>query len=125
MMSSNYKSIKDVVKKNGCAFCGTCEAICPSGAISHKKTDNSYKFIIDKNKCTNCGLCLKVCSGIGIDYDYHNQKIFGKKLQSEEDKLLGVVENCYYTYSKDKNIRYHSASGGSISSFLIFLLERK
>lgn len=125
MNNDNLQNIEKVVQKNGCAFCGTCEAVCPNKAISHTKTENNYKFTVDKSRCANCGFCLKVCPGPGIDYRYYSQKIFNREYKNENEFLLGIVQNCYYGYAKNEEIRYNSASGGSVSAFLIFLLERK
>lgn len=122
----NNKNISHIVKRNGCLSCGACEAlICPQGAISHIKTANSYKFVVDEKKCNHCGLCLKVCPGAGINYDFFNQKLYGEKYKNEAEKQIGKFRHCYYSYTKDNNIRYNASSGGTVTSFLIFLLEKK
>ncbi|MFZ4441245.1 MAG: DUF362 domain-containing protein [Syntrophales bacterium] len=40
-----------------CIACGSCEDVCPSGAISEGK--DMYK--IDADKCTDCGECVDNC----------------------------------------------------------------
>jgi len=40
-----------------CVSCGTCEAECPSSAISA----GDSKYEIDAEKCTDCGTCVDVC----------------------------------------------------------------
>jgi len=119
MIKENKKSsnISAIVKKNGCLFCGTCESICPKKVISHIKTKNNYRFIVDENECLNCGICTKVCPGVGIDYAKYLEK------SDKWNNALGNVENCYFSYAKDKDVRFNSASGGSITGLLIFLLE--
>lgn len=41
---------------SSCTNCGTCEKVCPSGAIS---TSNPH--IVDKSKCIGCMRCVTVC----------------------------------------------------------------
>ena len=40
-----------------CVACGTCEAECPSEAIS----EGDGKYVIDADKCVDCGTCESVC----------------------------------------------------------------
>ena len=41
-----------------CIACGSCEEICPAGAISEGKD----KYMIDASKCTDCGECADNCA---------------------------------------------------------------
>jgi ferredoxin len=40
-----------------CISCGSCEAVCPEGAIS----EGEGKYVIDSSLCTDCGSCVEVC----------------------------------------------------------------
>lgn len=40
-----------------CISCGSCEAECPTGAIS----SGADKYIIDADACIDCGACASVC----------------------------------------------------------------
>ena len=40
-----------------------------------------------------------------------------------KNKLIGNYLNCYSGYSQDSDIRYHSSSGGLVTSVLLFMLE--
>jgi len=40
-----------------CISCGSCEAVCPEGAISEGKE----RFEIAPKLCTDCGTCVEVC----------------------------------------------------------------
>ena len=40
-----------------CISCGSCEPVCPVGAIS--QGDDQY--VIDADVCTDCGACVEVC----------------------------------------------------------------
>ena len=107
-----------VLKKKLCTGCGTCIGMCPAGALSWKKE----KIILDRKKCVSCGLCLKVCPGKGFNYPFFQKKLFQKEKVSFD---FGHLESVYRGYSLDKNIRVKSASGGLVSSVLLFLLKEK
>jgi L-aspartate semialdehyde sulfurtransferase ferredoxin len=42
-----------------CIHCGTCTAVCPSGALVMDKEDWSLRF--ESDKCLACELCVKEC----------------------------------------------------------------
>lgn len=41
-----------------CTGCGTCESMCPMGAIS--KTQNNV-YQINESECVDCQTCWRVC----------------------------------------------------------------
>ncbi|MHA1380330.1 MAG: 4Fe-4S binding protein [Candidatus Helarchaeota archaeon] len=49
--------------------CGTCEIVCPTGAITYKWPKEGWektrKIEVDKDKCMNCGACVHACPGEG------------------------------------------------------------
>lgn len=51
---------KAVIDYNKCINCGSCESVCPQGAIHYAK--------VKKSKCIGCGRCWKVCPRIAISY---------------------------------------------------------
>lgn len=40
-----------------CIACGTCEGVCPVGAIS----EGEKKYEISADLCTDCGACAEEC----------------------------------------------------------------
>ncbi|WP_028316141.1 NIL domain-containing protein [Desulfatibacillum aliphaticivorans] len=42
-----------------CTHCGTCTAVCPTGALSVSRPDMHVVF--DQEKCSVCKLCVRVC----------------------------------------------------------------
>ena len=54
---------KAVVDTAGCVACGSCEDVCPRGAI--KVWHGSYAKV-DKALCVGCGLCARNCPGTFI-----------------------------------------------------------
>lgn len=79
-----------------CNGCTACFNACPFGAISMRENEFGFKYPhIDMEKCTNCGKCRRICPELN-NFDNHNRRI----------PLL------FAAYSKDKDIRYESTSGG-------------
>lgn len=123
----NPPNILDTISNNLCTGCGVCEAACPVKAISTTVEKGLFKPHIDKNKCKNskgCHRCYDVCPGIGINLVEMAKKNFNGE-GVKEDKMVGRYLRCFTGYSSNHEIRFHSASGGMVSQFLIWLLEKK
>lgn len=73
--------------------------------------------------CIECGKCLKICTGIGCDIKKRSITLYAGE-QICEDRYLGRYLKCFKGYSTIYDVRYHSASGGCLSQFLIYLLEK-
>ena len=122
------KSLPNVtytVNNNLCTGCGICQGACPSHAVSIVVRKGEFRPQIDVSRCNNskgCHRCYDVCPGLGVDLLELAKKEFGED-GIIEDKYIGRYLKCYTGYSKDEELRYHAASGGSLSQFLIWLLE--
>jgi len=128
MISTRHStpSVAFCAKHNLCTGCGICVDVCPNNAITIKKNNHVNKPVIDLDKCKNdkgCFKCFSVCAGHGIDLETRHLSLFENN-STNENPTLGRYESCYVGHSCDESIRYHSASGGCVSSFLIFLLEK-
>ena len=111
-----------IVHSGLCVGCGVCEDICPNHCISIEKGRiNEPK--VKETDCVDCGLCLKVCAGQGIEINAKAKEIFG--CTPRYHNLLGHYIKVYKGYSAEYETRLHCASGGCVSQFLIWLLEKK
>jgi coenzyme F420 hydrogenase subunit beta len=115
-------TIGSVVKRKLCTGCGTCAGICPQEAIEMAVNSRKgcYEPRIDKRLCTHCGLCRQACPGHSVDFDSLNDALFG---DVPEDIALGRYLGCYIGHAPDETVRHDCASGGLVSSLLIFALE--
>ncbi len=74
----------------------------------------------DKPLCNRCGLCYEACPGHSVDFQGISDALFG---DIPENIALGRYLGCYVGHATDESIRCSSASGGLVSSLLIFALE--
>lgn len=119
-------NITYTIQNNLCTGCGICEDVCPKQCIKIICIDGEHRPKIYQEKCLGdkCGRCLKVCPGIGINLvDLAKQQFDNERIK--EDKYIGKYVGIHTGYSLDNEIRYHSASGGMVSQFLIYLLDKK
>lgn len=77
-----------------CTGCATCEAVCPTKAITMKMNEQGfYEPVVSHEKCFHCGKCINECPL--------------KKKQG----ILRVAT--YYGKHKDKSVVLSSSSGGA------------
>lgn len=121
------RNINYTLSHNLCTGCGICGGACPSHAISTIVSLGRFLPHIDESKCRNdrgCHRCMDVCPGVGIDLVRIAKEQFTDN-GVKENKIAGKYLKCFTGYSNNEDIRYHCASGGIVSQFLIFLLEKK
>lgn len=116
------QNIKITVKNGLCFGCGVCQDTCPKHCIKIQKGSENQPQAEDEN-CIECGRCLKVCAGRGIDINNKAALLFRDK-EIKNNIYLGKYLNCYKGYSTENETRYHSAAGGCLSQFLVWLLEK-
>ena len=106
---------------NFCKGCGTCEGICPQGAIVLQRKDNGRYFPHrNKDLCKRCNLCYQVCPA----WPFDAEGILYKSLKSAKaEQLIGPFINTYSGFAKENDLRVSSASGGIATALLIHQLE--
>ena len=120
------KNINYTLHNRLCLGCGVCESACPSNAISIIISQGRFVPKVDETKCKNdkgCHRCHDACPGLGIDLNRIANEKFADE-HTQEDICVGRYLKCFTGHSNDEDIRYHCASGGMVSQFLIFLLEK-
>ncbi len=117
-------NVSDVVKKGLCTSCGVCAGACRNGSLSFHYGKERNTPVVDTNKCVNCGLCYEVCPGKGIKLNTWSKHLFGDETSIKTDLCVGQYLHTYVGHSTNEEIRKHAATGGMVSQFLIWLLER-
>jgi len=120
-------NINFTLKNHLCNGCGICEGVCPTKSITVVVKEGQFVPILDEATCINnkgCDRCYSACPCVGIQINEISEKCFDAP-EILFDPKVGRYLNCYSGFSNDYDIRYHCASGGVLSQFLIFLLEKK
>jgi coenzyme F420 hydrogenase subunit beta len=113
--------IEEIKDRGLCKGCGICAGICPSDALCIQRDSlGSYRPFLDVSKCKKCGLCTSVCPAVSLDLNKLNELIFGKV---PDNAFLGNFTNFYVGYSTNSKMRWDCASGGLVTSLLVFALE--
>lgn len=48
-------------QKNTCTGCSICVLLCPSGCLTSKEKEGSFKLLADPLRCVNCKRCVEAC----------------------------------------------------------------
>lgn len=125
-MRTGTPNISYTTKHDLCVGCGVCQDACPQRAITVINKDGLFRPEINDGKCVNskgCHRCYDVCPGIGIEINAVAEKEFCDA-EIRSDIYIGRYLNHYVGYSTDHELRYHCASGGLTSQFIIYLLDK-
>ena len=96
----------EICKEKECTGCMACVNACPVSALSiNIDSKGFYIPLVDENKCIHCNKCFNVCP--------NNSPISNNK------QPLDV----YALWSKDKNIRSKSTSGGIFTGLAKWIIE--
>lgn len=121
----NKENVGKVVKEGLCCSCGVCKSICAKNAIFFHYGRERNTPQVDSQACISCGLCYDICPGKGIELQHLSENLFSEQEESEYNRYCGYYVNSYIAHSNNENIRFHSASGGVVTQFLLYLLRTK
>ena len=94
--------------------CGACASVCPKKCISYRfggAADEPYAHA-DEATCIDCGKCLKVCP------------VRNSEIATASPPFTGRYKKVLATYSKNNDLRRSAASGGFITTFICYMLEK-
>src|SRR4030042_3389177 len=111
-----------VIDKGLCTRCGSCVGLCQNG--SSRFYHELDECLPEKNKPCGCEACRKTswqaCSGKDVPFPQIEKYLFNKL---SSNRFLGNISRSFVGYSQDPKIRYLSASGGLITTTLLYLLK--
>ena len=119
----SYKNITYTTHHDLCTGCGVCEDACPKKVISFVIDKGNFRPVVNEDICNSCGRCLNACPGVGFNFKKYHEEKLAEDATLHYDKMVGAYQKCFTGYSNEYDIRWHSASGGMVSQFLIWLLE--
>ncbi|MFO7918686.1 MAG: Coenzyme F420 hydrogenase/dehydrogenase, beta subunit C-terminal domain [Anaerolineae bacterium] len=132
MTKDSVHMISAVVARNACTGCGTCVVLCPAHAIAMDlNAAGEYLPTVDPQKCTRCHLCLAVCPEVtpsdrenaftvSSRYSASGRAVDG---QDAAPGALGQYRACFVGHASDGEVRYRAASGGIITTLLLYGLR--
>lgn len=116
------ENIKDVIRHGLCNRCGSCVGLSGGKIVFSDRTGRYLPVIREPLDGLTSQLAWEACSGRGFDFPRQRVSVFG---DPEGHPFIGHYRKIYTGYSKDPEIRLNSASGGIISTVLIWLMEKK
>lgn len=98
--------VQDIGKK--CTGCKMCKDICPQNAIYFEINSEGFWYPkVNQNLCNSCGVCIKKCPAVA-----------SKQLEVMQDPEV------YAAWSKNRDVRHESTSGGVFWEFAISFIRR-
>ena len=119
-MKDSFFTLKEkIIDNHLCTSCGACKGICPKQIISFADRENKCIPYLT-GECIECGMCYHACVAGGLDFE---------ELRKTQNKLQGVKklpadESYFICHAKDPLIWKNGASGGFVTSALLYALKR-
>ena len=118
------ENVSRVVQDGLCTSCGICAGACKKNSITFDYGRERNVPVVNTNSCVNCGLCYDVCPGKGIELNAWSEQLFDAEPEIKNNLYTGHYLRTYVGYSVNEEIRMHAATGGMVSQFLIWLLNK-
>lgn len=115
-------SIQEVVRSGLCNRCGTCVGLSNGKVVFENRLGSYLPVVKGPLSEEEEDLLFRACSGKGFDFPAERKRIYGES--GKHHSFMGAYTNIYIGNSKDEKVRRNSASGGIITSILIWLLEK-
>lgn len=116
------EKIQDVVRAGLCNRCGTCVGLSGGRIAFSDRTGKYLPRVLDDPGDTLSRELMQYCSGKGFNFPEQSARIFGNGVH--QNVFTGAYRNIYIGNCTDEEVRHSSASGGILSSVLIWLLEK-
>lgn len=95
-----------ICERDKCTACGACMNICPKNAIYFNEDEKGFLYPVINDECVECGACQRVCP-------------------RNTGSLLSIDEPVVYAaFSKDKETRMSSSSGGLFTEIAKSILNQ-
>jgi coenzyme F420 hydrogenase subunit beta len=112
-----------VVEWGLCIGCGVCAYACEKNGITLVNIeDQGIRPRFDSAECENCSSCLPLCPGYTVD----SSLMLGDRPRvSAADHDFGPTLEIWEGYAADSEIRFRASSGGLLTAFSLYCLEKE
>ncbi len=111
-------NVQHVYEEGLCMQCGTCEGVCPTGAVALTwDLRAGYLLSVDAQTCTDCGHCHEACPGPGLDFSpgaWWRERNEGALTED----FLGPWRQLWFGWASDETVRHEGASGGVATALM-------
>lgn len=123
----NKSNILYTTKHHLCLGCGLCKDTCPTSSINIESFEGLFIPSINEKSClgAKCSKCVRICPGLGVDLKRIGEGCVSGENHIKYQQYIGRYTQLFTGFCNNLEIRYHSSSGGMVTSFLIYLLEKK
>jgi energy-converting hydrogenase A subunit P len=92
-----YSGIK---MEASCSGCGTCAALCPTGALTVKKTETQVHIEWTPSHCSQCNLCEEVCpeKALHLSPGIEVQKIVEESTSTIQSFYRSTCPDCQHEF---------------------------
>jgi|GEM_PF-2667631 len=87
--SKTIPFLREIHIEESCTGCGVCAALCPTGALSVKKTRDSSELLWRAAHCSRCDLCTEACGKRAIRF------LPGVELEKIARETVTVIKRFY------------------------------
>ena len=86
------------IDEDRCTACGTCAAVCPTGAVHTAWEGESYILSFKPSACTNCSLCQDACGEDAIAFE---AEIWIADILQDEAEVVATIRSGWCTICGD------------------------
>jgi coenzyme F420 hydrogenase subunit beta len=123
MSVKSIESLQQVMNSHLCNRCGSCVGLSEGKIRFRDKTGTYTPEILHPIDDQLADTLLEACSGKNFNFPEYQKKIYPEA--SHFHTFIGTYERIGIGFAKNSEIRSKGASGGIISSVLVWLLDHK
>jgi coenzyme F420 hydrogenase subunit beta len=123
MSVKSIDKLRNVIRHNLCNRCGSCVGLSGGSIIFKDRTSNYLPVIVNEPDDKLADTIWQACPGKEFDFPHFRKLYYSENCTYHS--YMGPFQKIFIGFSEDGAIRQSSASGGILTSILIWLLDNK